>query len=145
MVSVPVSASPLISVLMAFSQQGETVSSCSPNSFRPCRLRPQFVHNGSVPFAASTQPPVQWVPGTLSLGVKRPGREADHSPPSCTEFKECLELTSTPQYAFMALCSVKAQGQLYLYLYLLPVPLVCYTEYCACHNGSFLTVLFGIH
>jgi hypothetical protein len=25
-----------------------------------------------------TQPPIQWVPGTLSLGVKRPGREADH-------------------------------------------------------------------
>jgi hypothetical protein len=27
---------------------------------------------------ASTQPPIQWVPGALSLGVKRPGREADH-------------------------------------------------------------------
>jgi hypothetical protein len=27
-----------------------------------------------------TQPPIQWVPGALSLGVKRPGREADHSP-----------------------------------------------------------------
>jgi hypothetical protein len=39
-----------------------------------------------------TQPPIQWVPGALSLGVKRPGREADHSPPSSTEVKECLEL-----------------------------------------------------
>jgi hypothetical protein len=31
-----------------------------------------------------------------------------------------VEYTSTPQYAFMAWCSVKktAQGQLYLYLYL---------------------------
>jgi hypothetical protein len=29
-----------------------------------------------------TQPPSQWVPGALSLGVKRPGRQADHSPPS---------------------------------------------------------------
>jgi hypothetical protein len=28
-----------------------------------------------------TQPPIQWVQGALSLGVKRPGREADHSPP----------------------------------------------------------------
>jgi hypothetical protein len=28
---------------------------------------------------AFTQPPVQWVPEALSLGVKRPGREADHS------------------------------------------------------------------
>jgi hypothetical protein len=34
------------------------------------------------------QPPIQWVPGALSLGVKRPGREADHSPPSSAEVKE---------------------------------------------------------
>jgi hypothetical protein len=27
-----------------------------------------------------TQPPIQWVQGALSLAVKRPGREADHSP-----------------------------------------------------------------
>jgi hypothetical protein len=42
------------------------------------------VQNGSGP----TQSPIQWVPGALSLGVKRPGREADHSPPSTTEVKE---------------------------------------------------------
>jgi hypothetical protein len=35
-----------------------------------------------------TQPPIQFVPGALSLGVKRPGREADHSPPSSAEIKE---------------------------------------------------------
>jgi hypothetical protein len=35
-----------------------------------------------------TQPPIQWVPGALSLGVKRPGREANHSPPSDAEVKE---------------------------------------------------------
>jgi hypothetical protein len=34
-----------------------------------------------------TQPPIQWIPGALSLGVKRPGREADHSPPSSAEGK----------------------------------------------------------
>jgi hypothetical protein len=39
-----------------------------------------------------TQPPVQWVSGALSVGVKRPGREADHSPPYSTEVKECVEL-----------------------------------------------------
>jgi hypothetical protein len=33
-----------------------------------------------------TQPPVQWVPGVLSPGVKtRPARDADHSPPSSAE------------------------------------------------------------
>jgi hypothetical protein len=40
----------------------------------------------------STQPPIQWVPGALSLGVKRPRREADHSPPSSVDVKECVEL-----------------------------------------------------
>jgi hypothetical protein len=39
-----------------------------------------------------TQPPIQWVLGALSLGVKRPGHEADHSPPSSAEFKEWVEL-----------------------------------------------------
>jgi hypothetical protein len=36
----------------------------------------------------STQPPIQWVPGALSLGVKRPGCEADHSPPASAEVKK---------------------------------------------------------
>jgi hypothetical protein len=35
-----------------------------------------------------TQPPIQWVPGTLSLGVKQMWREADHSPPPSAEVKE---------------------------------------------------------
>jgi hypothetical protein len=39
-----------------------------------------------------TQPPIQWVPGSPSLGVKRPGREADQSPPSSAEIRECVEL-----------------------------------------------------
>jgi hypothetical protein len=39
-----------------------------------------------------SQPPIQWVSWALSLVVKRPGREADHSPPSSAEVKECVEL-----------------------------------------------------
>jgi hypothetical protein len=42
----------------------------------------------SRPVLGPTQPPIQWVPGALSLGVKRPGREAGHSPPSNAEVKE---------------------------------------------------------
>jgi hypothetical protein len=38
------------------------------------------------------QPPIQWVQGTHSLGVKRPGREADHSPPSNAEGQEKVDL-----------------------------------------------------
>jgi hypothetical protein len=66
-----------------------------------------------------TQPPIQWAPGALSPGVKRPGRDTDHSPPFNAEVKNASSYTSTPQYAFMAWCSVKGQGQLYLYFYLL--------------------------
>jgi hypothetical protein len=40
----------------------------------------------SRPALGPTQPPVQWVPGVLSPGVKaRPGRDADHAPPSSAE------------------------------------------------------------
>jgi hypothetical protein len=35
-------------------------------------------------------------------GVKRPGREADHSPRTTAEVKKMWIYTSTPPYAFMA-------------------------------------------
>jgi hypothetical protein len=37
-------------------------------------------------------PPIQWIPGALSLGVKWLGPKADHSPPSIAEVKEWVEL-----------------------------------------------------
>jgi hypothetical protein len=43
-----------------------------------------------------THTPIQWVQGALSLGVKWPGREADHSPPSSTEVNNAWNYTSTP-------------------------------------------------
>jgi len=39
-----------------------------------------------------TQRPIQWVSGALSLGGKRPGREADHSFPSTTEVKKAWSI-----------------------------------------------------
>jgi hypothetical protein len=44
----------------------------------------------------STQPPIQWVPEALSLGIKWPGHEADHSSPSSTEDKNAWSYISTP-------------------------------------------------
>jgi hypothetical protein len=41
----------------------------------------------SRPALGPTQPPIQWVPGLLYLGVKLRGCEADHSPPSSAEVK----------------------------------------------------------
>jgi hypothetical protein len=39
------------------------------------------------PVMSLTPPPIQWVPGALSLGIKWLGREADHSPPTSAEVK----------------------------------------------------------
>jgi hypothetical protein len=46
------------------------------------------VQNGS----EAHPPSYPMVQGALSLRVKRPGCEADHSPPSSAEVKECAEL-----------------------------------------------------
>jgi hypothetical protein len=83
----------------------------------------EFTHPSDVTYSKTrpalgpTQPPVQWVTGALSLWVKRPGHEADHSPPSRAEIKNAWSYTSPPQYALMESCPVKkSQGQLYLYI-----------------------------
>jgi hypothetical protein len=49
-----------------------------------------------------TQPPIQWVPGALFPGVKRPGREADYSHPTNSEVKKTWLYTSNPPYALMS-------------------------------------------
>ena len=49
----------------------------------------------------STHPHIVWVIGSLT-GVKRPGREVHHSPPSSAEAKNVWSYTSTPTYTFMA-------------------------------------------
>jgi hypothetical protein len=41
----------------------------------------------SRPAVGPTEPPFQWLPAALSLGVKRPVCEADRSPPSSAEIK----------------------------------------------------------
>jgi hypothetical protein len=50
----------------------------------------------------SVQPPNQWAPGALSPGVKRPGCEAAHSPPSSSvEVKDVWSYPSTHPYVFI--------------------------------------------
>jgi hypothetical protein len=66
-----------------------------------------------------TQPSMQWVQGAFIQGVKRPGREADHSPPSNTEVKNAWSYTSSPPYVFMAWCLVKHRDNFALFLPLL--------------------------
>jgi hypothetical protein len=62
----------------------------------PVRARNSLLIIASRPALGSAQPPVQWVPGALSLWVKRPEREADHSPPSSAEAMDAWRYTFTP-------------------------------------------------
>jgi len=75
-----------------------------------------FFTPASRPALGPTQPPIQWVPGALSLGVKWPGREAITHLHLMPRSRMRGAIPQLPQYAFMAWCSFKTQGQLYLYL-----------------------------
>jgi hypothetical protein len=48
----------------------------------------KIFYTPSRPALRSTKPPIQWVPGALFPGVKRPGREADNSTPASAEVKK---------------------------------------------------------
>jgi hypothetical protein len=53
----------------------------------------------SRPVLGSAQPPIQRVPGALSPGVKRPGRESDYSPPTSADIRKMWIYTSPPHTA----------------------------------------------
>jgi hypothetical protein len=53
-----------------------------------------------------TKPPVQWVPGAIPLVVKRPGSEADHSPPPSAEVKNVGTLSLLAHNVFMSWCFI---------------------------------------
>jgi hypothetical protein len=66
---------------------------------------------------APTQPPIQWVPRTVSLEVERP--EAWSRPLASIYFRgqrSSGAIYSLPQYAFMAWYTGKAQAHIYFYL-----------------------------
>jgi hypothetical protein len=65
-----------------------------------------------------TQPLIQLVQGAFSLGVKRPGVNLTTHLYLMPRSRMRGDIPPLPQYALMAWCSVKAQGQLYLYLQL---------------------------
>jgi hypothetical protein len=71
------------------------------------------VQNGS---GAHSDSYSMWVPGALSLGVKRTGRETDHSPPSRAQVKYAWSYISTPPIRLHEVVLSWARGQLYFFL-----------------------------
>jgi hypothetical protein len=66
----------------------------------------------SRPALVPTHPPFQWVPAVLSSGIKRQGRESDHSPPSSAKVKNSWSYTFSPSYVFVAWCLRKQMMRL---------------------------------
>jgi hypothetical protein len=51
----------------------------------------------SRPTLGPTNPPILWVPEAISAGIKRPGREADHLPPSSAEVDDGVAIPPLPR------------------------------------------------
>jgi hypothetical protein len=78
----------------------------------PGRVKIFLFYTASRPALGPTQPPIQCVLWALTPGVKRPGREADHLPPSSAEVKN----DGAPLYVFMAwFLTYYVQGQFLAY------------------------------
>jgi hypothetical protein len=75
--------------------------------------------SSSRPAVRPTQPPIQWVPGALSLGVKRPGREGDRSPPVVPRSRKCGLYIHSPILPHDVLFNLINTGTALPYLYLL--------------------------
>jgi hypothetical protein len=85
----------------------------------------------SSPALGPIQPPFQWVQGPHIPGVKRPWREADHSPPCNAEVKNVWSYTSIPstfsrcdaylnnECVFLARYLVKRKGN-FIFTFFLP-------------------------
>jgi hypothetical protein len=73
----------VVSIVNGYGLDNRGVSVLSPGRVK------NFLFSTLVRLAqGSTQPPIQCVLGTLSPGVKRLGREADHSPPASAEVQK---------------------------------------------------------
>jgi len=65
------------------------------------------------PVLEPTQRPVQWVPGAFTPGVKWPGREAHHSPPSSAEVRNVWGYNFIPPIHLLAWCLIKHRVRLH--------------------------------
>jgi hypothetical protein len=73
-------------------------------SSSPGRVKNFLFSMSSGPALGSTEPSIQRVSGALSPGVKRPVREADHSPPTSAEVKKMWIYTAIKFYLYIPKC-----------------------------------------
>jgi hypothetical protein len=100
--------------------------------------RPGFNSTASRSVLGPTQPPIQWVPGTLSPRVKRPGREAKHSFPSSVEVKMvALYLQSRTRLHGIVLNQLST-GSTLPSLFILPPPASPPFNHCFLFSFSFV-------
>jgi hypothetical protein len=83
---------PAVGIATGYGMDDQDVKSSSPG-----RVKNFIFSKSSKPVLGPTQSPIQWVPG-----IKRQGRDADHSPPTSDEVKKMWIYTSIPPYAFVA-------------------------------------------
>jgi hypothetical protein len=76
---------------------------------------PSLLTTASIPAQGPTQPPIQWVVGTLIPAVKCLGHEADQSPPPSAEIMR-VAIPPRPQYVLMAWHTVKHRFNFPIYL-----------------------------
>jgi hypothetical protein len=82
----------------------------------PLRKGPKDLFSrASRPPLRTTQPPIQMVLRALSPGVKRQGREADHSPPSRADIKNGGTIPPLPIRLHGVVLINKAEGQLQIF------------------------------
>jgi hypothetical protein len=104
--SVPITASDEQKGVGLLQLWTETISAETHLHLSPARVKNFLFPTLSRLALGPTQPPIKWVPGFLTAGVKRPGSESDNSPPTSAEIKKTWTYTFTPPYAFVAQCLI---------------------------------------
>lgn len=79
-----------------------------------------FVSTESSVLHGPAQPTLHWVYWALSLRIKDPGRELDHTP-SSAKVRIMWRYTSAPLYIFMPRCVIMQGENFILFIYIYPV------------------------